>query len=538
MPTRAALLACLLVVVVATGGVAGTVQPSAASTSAQATTITECTVITNPGEYVLGDDIGPTTDGSPCLIIGTDNVSIDGAGHTVDGTVDVGGDSLGESSVADVDLRDLHAEHVITVRGVRDLSLSSVDLDDGIRGLFFRNVTVVDSRLGGGGFYVDEDSRDIHIANNTFDGTQGVRILESIVGARIVDNVFEMEQSRSYGVVDIQSTPGDSDDILVAGNVIDAGGKDGISTSEGVSGITVRNNVVTNASAGIEFLSSGHIVGNDVHDNGVGISIAAPSTMLGDLLVENNTITDNGVGVAAGYVNDDMQLRGNLIDGNAEYGVTVYESGDAVLDARNNDWGDASGPSSAPANDSDAPFADPVTGALANGSGDAVSEGETPGVSNVRFDPVSGDDAPVEPEPESAYYQVDFVEGPAIEQFGAPAGDGFYSDQSRLIHFLHGSDETAVERSGSPSTIADDTAACVAVDSVDVTEDSVTVQFTVEEGCALDLTLASYEKPGSEWSRATASEQVLVDAASGTFGPGQHELTVSLPTNDSESAST
>ena len=54
--------------------------------------------------------------------------------------------------------------------------------------------------------------------------------------------------------------------------------------------------------------------------------------------------------------------------------MNVSYTGDTVLDARNDDWGDPSGPSSAPANDSDAPFADHVTGALANGSGDAVSE--------------------------------------------------------------------------------------------------------------------------------------------------------------------
>jgi hypothetical protein len=275
----------------------------------------------------------------------------------------------------------------------------------------------------------------------------------------------------------------------------------------------------------------------------VGISIAAPAGLLGDLDVERNTITDNRVGVSAAYVDEDaMRVGNNTISGNSEFGVRVTDSDGAVLDARNNSWGDPSGPSSGPADDSDAPFTDPVTGTLADGSGDAVSEGDTPGVSNVRFDPVAEDDGPEptprpepeptpEPESDTVFYQVDLVTGPVIEQFGSADSEVFYSDQGRLVGFLHGSDGRA-DRTGTPPTLDDRVAACVVVDSYDLSNGTVTVRFTVAEGCDLDLTLVSYEKPGDGWSRASASDQRLVAAESGTFGPGTHELTVSLPTSE------
>ena len=54
-----------------------------------------------------------------------------------------------------------------------------------------------------------------------------------------------------------------------------------------------------------------------------------------------------------------------------------------VASTTNNYWGAADGPSSPRT----VALEDPETGALADGSGDAVSRGDEEGVSNVRFDP-------------------------------------------------------------------------------------------------------------------------------------------------------
>ncbi|MFC5972546.1 hypothetical protein ACFPYI_14495 [Halomarina salina] len=130
------------------------------------------------------------------------------------------------------------------------------------------------------------------------------------------------------------------------------------------------------------------------------------------------------------------------------------------------------------------------------------------------------------PEPsESAYYQVDFVGGAPIEELGENAT---YSGQDRLLKYLHGSTEEPVTRVGGP--FADENLTqCVTVESFDVADDEATVEFTVAAGCDLDLSLVSYEKTGPGWNASTASEQVLYDDAQGTFGPGNHTMTVELP---------
>ena len=62
--------------------------------------------------------------------------------------------------------------------------------------------------------------------------------------------------------------------------------------------------------------------------------------------------------------------------------------------------------------------------------------------------------------------------------------------------------------------------------------DTVTVTFTVPSGMNDQLTLVSYIAPGSSFSDSTAYEQVIYQQATGTFAPGTHSLTVSIPNSD------
>jgi hypothetical protein len=62
--------------------------------------------------------------------------------------------------------------------------------------------------------------------------------------------------------------------------------------------------------------------------------------------------------------------------------------------------------------------------------------------------------------------------------------------------------------------------------------DVVTVTFTVPAGMNDTLSLVSYIAPGSTFNASTAYEQQIYDAASGTFSPGTHTLTVSIPNCD------
>ncbi|MFD1514801.1 hypothetical protein [Halomarina rubra] len=134
-------------------------------------------------------------------------------------------------------------------------------------------------------------------------------------------------------------------------------------------------------------------------------------------------------------------------------------------------------------------------------------------------------DVRVDEPTESAYYQVDFVAGSPIVDLGE---NGTYSEQARLLAYLHGSTEEPVSRVGGP--IADENLTqCVSVESVDVGDDRAVVAFTVAADCEETLSLASYETPDAGWNASAASEQVLFDTAEGRFGPGNHTLAVELP---------
>ncbi|WP_226023018.1 CARDB domain-containing protein [Halomicrobium salinisoli] len=132
------------------------------------------------------------------------------------------------------------------------------------------------------------------------------------------------------------------------------------------------------------------------------------------------------------------------------------------------------------------------------------------------------------------YYQVDLVRGEPMENLGPADSDNFYSDQARLIQHAHGSTEDPVTRRGRPSTLASDTAECVADETIEVHGDTASVTVTVEEDCELTVSMVSYDKPGAGWDREMADQQELIDATTKTLGPGTHELTVELPAESDE----
>lgn len=124
------------------------------------------------------------------------------------------------------------------------------------------------------------------------------------------------------------------------------------------------------------------IRGNIIADKGIGVSLQDADRTS----VEFNSIRDNRIGTRLlGSGAATTAINGNNFRRNAEYGV--QNEVPEIVDGRFNYWGTSSGPSSP---DPDASVADPVTGELADGTGNAVSESpDRAGVSNVRFDPWS-----------------------------------------------------------------------------------------------------------------------------------------------------
>ena len=130
-------------------------------------------------------------------------------------------------------------------------------------------------------------------------------------------------------------------------------------------------------------------------------------------------------------------------------------------------------------------------------------------------------------EPETAYYQVDFVRGEALESLDWP--DGTYTNE-QLIRFAHGSTEEPITRR-SDGEFTTDEALAERIDSSDITVENgtATVTFTVAEGDPVTLSLASYTKPDPTWDPEDEDDQVFIDSQTRTFESGTHTLTVELP---------
>lgn len=380
------------------------------------------------------------------------------------------------------------------------------------------------------------------------------------------DDANDPSPSRTYVLTqDIDATHlGPNQDCFsfdFSGTVIEGNGHairgngNGTGIELDVDGAEIRNVTVTGFETGIHLLDSNRL---EIYDSTVANNSGAGVRDDGDSGVEiwRSTIADNGVGVSVGPSSYFWVEESRIVDnegfglssrfGVVRWSVIAGNGGDGVhvnpdvppnfsfVDARYNYWGAADGPSSDPAHP---PLADPDTGALANGSGDQVSPHfdihppanttpPRPNVSNVRFDPYLT--APLG-EGETVYdghYQVDLVGGDPIPQLSA---DRLYSDERRLVGFLHGQGED-VERTGTPPTLSPNLANCIDVASWSVENGTAAVEFTVAADCRpIEMTLVAYEKPSAGFSRATADQQRLHDLEGSSFGPGTHVVQVTLP---------
>lgn len=155
------LVAVLAVVSVVATGLAVAVGPTSLQAIAAPNAVTDCTTITEPGEYQLAQDITNGGDDNftyisgTCLRIQADDVTLEGNGHTVDGfgvsdttAITVGGDEPVEN---------------VTVRNLR--------VREWNRGVYVANgsnVTVHNVAAGGNSFGVFvEDSQDVTVRRMT-----------------------------------------------------------------------------------------------------------------------------------------------------------------------------------------------------------------------------------------------------------------------------------------------------------------------------------------------------------------------------------
>ena len=133
---------CLLLVVapaVATGGQAA----GAASQATQATPIDSCTVIVQPGRYVLTGDVRDSSAG-PCIVVGSPDVVLDGQGHELNGTGGPGG-----ASHVGVFVRTAREDANVTLRNLSVVGWGNGLFLSGVSGATIENVTVRENALDG-----------------------------------------------------------------------------------------------------------------------------------------------------------------------------------------------------------------------------------------------------------------------------------------------------------------------------------------------------------------------------------------------------
>ncbi|MFC5973894.1 right-handed parallel beta-helix repeat-containing protein [Halomarina salina] len=373
--TTKSLAVAFAALTVLSGVVAGVAVTGTAA--AAPSDVSSCTVIDEPGEYRLTTDITNESTSS-CIEIEAENVTFDGDGHTIDG-VDGDGSGIlsgyGEDVVKNVVVRNFESGLVVNT--------NNVDVQDSV---FADNTVGVQAIMGGGVFENVTVTRNVNGVEST--GALTYR------ASSIVDNEENGIEGGTYA------------DPTLEGSLVADNGESGISVTDGTitsENTTYRNNggygftialgtvdstddtIVDNAAGGVHSSGETSLDGTTVEDNG-GNGIDSTQTDLGytGLDVTDSVIRGNdGDGVLVGLPYGSAEIHGSVIADNADLGVN--NTGSEVANATGSFWGASDGPSSA--DDEDAPFADPETGALANGSGDGVSENASQsGVSNVHFD--------------------------------------------------------------------------------------------------------------------------------------------------------
>jgi len=324
---------------VLSGAVAGVAVTGSAQAAPQ--DISSCTVIEESGEYRLTNDLTATGDFA-CLEVSADNVTIDGNGYTVanDSGPDYGVWTMGQDTV----LSDVTVDGFDTGFRVEDTT-----------GATAVGSTFTDNRIGMGTIFGGIAVEDSLFERNTV----GVSTAEA--GLDSTNSVYRLNDVGISAEGDVSSQ---GDDV-----VENAG--DGISVQGSMTADDTR--VVDNGGNGIVFDEYGIFPGQE---QTLTISGSAISDNAEDGIFVPEDGSSDGESDGQTHVVD-----GSVIADNGGLGVNV-EAGNPVANATGNYWGASDGPSS---ETTDA-LEDPETGTLADGSGDAVSEGSEAGISNVHFD--------------------------------------------------------------------------------------------------------------------------------------------------------
>ncbi|QLG61625.1 right-handed parallel beta-helix repeat-containing protein [Halorarum salinum] len=301
-----------------------------------ATAVDSCTVIADPGRYVLTADL---VDGeaSTCIRIRSDDVVLVGGGHRVDG--------VGTFGTAGVVVR---ADGGGTLSNVTVRNVTVTGWDDGIRYVGVANGSVAgtvtaDNRVG----LSLLNAREVRVADNVArdNRLRGISLLESSANNTLANNtatgnglfgVHLVEGGARNNTLSNTTATGNEFGVVLIGaheNVVtgtDATGNRmaGVWLSA-ADGNRVVDNAVSNRFYGIFLadLSSGNVVSGNVADgNAVGVRLRSS---------DENRVTDNVIRSSSDTAvllisSDDNVVAGNVGSDNARGVSVVRSSGNRV----------------------------------------------------------------------------------------------------------------------------------------------------------------------------------------------------------------
>lgn len=363
----------------------GTVSGSLDNSTIQATTISQCQVIDEPGHYDLTRDL---ENDSTCIEITASNVTLDGNGYSI----------AANSSDARKGVYVHPANDSETLQDVHVTNLVVSGWNNGIYAEATQQPRLTNIAATNTSLTLYQTSNGTVTESTVEDGTINIGSGQSsqLTDTTLIDTTARVGSHTLVSGLDgdgarVATTTG-ATDVMIRNNQLQK-----VHAFQS-SSVTIANNTPDDSgrfaielslmSEGTATITGNHITGNTGQ---TGAEAGITADYIHNLTVTNNQITGNDVGIDIrnirardtedGKVAGSVEVHRNDLSDNTQYGILNRDT--TIVDATANYWG-PNGPSS---EGSDDPLEDPETGALADGDGSAVSpHPDRQGVSNVHFD--------------------------------------------------------------------------------------------------------------------------------------------------------
>lgn len=272
--------------------------------------IENCTTITEPGTYRLGENLTAPAAAEACIAIETSDVELAGQGYVVNGTTGYGTDAKtrhfgiavsapNETVLSNVTVRNVTVTewtHGVEVHGATDVAVRDVTAEHNRVGIAFkatRNATVRRGRVRDNakhGVRIRGQSDAVTVRGSTIVANGGRGIFASQVANTTVEGVLTAENHVGVMVQDATGT-------VIRESTVRDNAKAGVFLRV-TNRTAVRENDIHGGSVGIRVRAShgaGHESGTSHEDDGCDHDAVVP----GSTTVAGNTITDvAGVGIA------------------------------------------------------------------------------------------------------------------------------------------------------------------------------------------------------------------------------------------------